>query len=62
MKDTLRAIGYSLDLLPTPPVLALPNAMCCEEARAGSENSVYVEEKLYSVDEVIRKLIMKEKQ
>ena len=50
MKNNLGAIGSGLDLRPTSPGLALPNVMCYEEARAGSENSCDVEDELDSVE------------
>ena len=50
MKYNLRAIGYSLNLPPTPPGFVLPNAMCYEEARAQNESDCDVEDELESID------------
>ena len=44
MKYNVEAIGYSLDMLLTPPGFVLPYDMCQETAGAGSENNCDVEE------------------
>ena len=49
MKYNLRAIGYSLNLPPTPPGFVLPNAMCYEEVIAQSESNIDVEDILESM-------------
>ena len=40
IRYSLRAIGYSLDLLPTPPGFVLPNAMCTKKLEQGGETVV----------------------